>query len=370
MSAKNEANTTWTVAAARKNSVKPGAWVRLTASYQRSTGEMNLHINNVEAASAKFSTPWKATGPFRFGAGLTSASVTGGYFHGQMAQVLTYDVVVVGNDANPALRDFDGDNNPDYFAIDSSGQLFLYNGNGADGFHYGYGLKIGTGWGGFTSVLTTDFNNDANPDVIARAPDGSLVDYHGSGGGQLTNGKGSVIGTGWNTFDTLFTPGDFNNDGFPDVIARKPDGTLWLYKGNGADKFINGTGISLGGGWDTYNSLLSTGDFDEAAADNTGTRGTDIIARKPDGSLWLHRGNGNKDTPNLLDTHGTLVGQGWNNYSILASPGDFNSDRHSDLIARDFNGHIYIEHANGNGGLADKNPRNIGSGWSTYVAIF
>jgi hypothetical protein len=65
MAAKDDPSTTWTAATARPGSVKPGAWVQLTASYERATGHKCLHIDGKDAASAADPTPVKATGAFR-----------------------------------------------------------------------------------------------------------------------------------------------------------------------------------------------------------------------------------------------------------------------------------------------------------------
>ena len=42
------------------------------------------------------------------------------------------------------------------------------------------------------------------------------------------------VGTGWNMFNAIVGPGDFNGDGSPDLLARETsNGVLWLYPGNG-----------------------------------------------------------------------------------------------------------------------------------------
>jgi len=50
--------------------------------------------------------------------------------------------------------DFSGDGKADILAINSSGVLYLYRGNGAGGFT-GAGTGIGAGWGTFTKVVLT-----------------------------------------------------------------------------------------------------------------------------------------------------------------------------------------------------------------------
>ena len=37
--------------------------------------------------------------------------------------------------------------------------------------------------------------------------------------------------------DLIAAPGDYDNDGFGDVIAQDDTGTIWLYQGNGIGGF-------------------------------------------------------------------------------------------------------------------------------------
>jgi FG-GAP repeat len=55
-------------------------------------------------------------------------------------------------------------------------------------------------------------------------------------------------------------PGDFSGDGKPDVLARKPDGTLWMYRGNGAGNWIDfAGGIQVGAGWNMFDAVVAVG---------------------------------------------------------------------------------------------------------------
>ena len=74
---------------------------------------------------------------------------------------------------------------------------------------------------------------------------------------------------------------DWSGDGRPDVVAPSTDGTLWLYRGDGAGGFA-GTRTQLGSGWTARDQVRLVGGFDGAA-------GTDVIARDPGtGKLWLY----------------------------------------------------------------------------------
>ena len=133
----------------------------------------------------------------------------------------------------------------------------MYRGNGAGGWVTGAGEEIGTGWDSFTAVIPGgDFSGDGKADLLARRSNGELLMYRGNGAGGWLTGTGERIGTGWGSFTALASGGDFSGDGKPDVLARSPDGTLRLYRGNGAGGWTSGTGEQIGSGWNRLTRLL------------------------------------------------------------------------------------------------------------------
>ncbi|WP_344783330.1 FG-GAP-like repeat-containing protein [Microbacterium kribbense] len=180
------------------------------------------------------------------------------------------------------LGDFDGDKHPDVGTIGSDGSFWLYRGNGAGGF--AAPVRIGTGWGGFTAVLGgVDFDGDGAMDVIVRNSAGYLLLYRGDGAGRWKPGWGKIIGNGWKSFTSLFVTTDFDGDGHPDIMARRSDGSLWLYRMTGSGQWYPAR--KIGTGWSSMTALLSPGDFD-------GDGNTDVLARTPGGDLLLYPGNG------------------------------------------------------------------------------
>lgn len=80
--------------------------------------------------------------------------------------------------------------------VTTTGDLYLYRGNGAGGFA-GSAAKIGSGWGVFTMVFSPgDFTGDGRTDVMGVTGGGDLYLYRGNGFGRFT-GSGTRIGTGW-----------------------------------------------------------------------------------------------------------------------------------------------------------------------------
>ena len=59
-----------------------------------------------------------------------------------------------------------------------------------------------------------------------------------------------MIGNGWNDLHRITGVGDWDGDGVPDLLARKPDGTMWLYPGSGDGGFR--ASRQVGSGWGPY----------------------------------------------------------------------------------------------------------------------
>ena len=79
--------------------------------------------------------------------------------------------------------------------------------------------------------------------------------YRGDGAGGWLTGTGERIGAGWQDFTALASGGDFSGDGKPDVLARKSDGVLLMYRGNGASGWLTGAGEPIGAGWGSFSGL-------------------------------------------------------------------------------------------------------------------
>jgi hypothetical protein len=360
LSASNTAATGWTIAAAKAGTVKPGVWAQLTASYNHTTGVMDLHVNGADVATATHLTPWNATGAFRIGSYRSSSTAISGYLKGQIAEVQTYPNVVIYDSGNPAVWDFNTDQKPDLLADRPDGSLYLYRGNGAGGFKYSYGSQIGSGWDGLL-FSPGDFDGDGFNDILRLRSDGTLTFYGGNGAGYWLNSHGIVIGTSWNIFNLVFSPGDFDGDGHPDVIARNSSsGTLNLYRGNGTGGWISSNGTQIGSGFGPDTAVFSPGDFD-------GDGHPDVIARNSSGQLLLYRGNG---TGGWINATGTLIGSGFGNYNTILSTGDFNGDAHPDMLARSTDGNLWLFRGNGTGGWLSSSGTVIGTDWDVFATIF
>ena len=113
--------------------------------------------------------------------------------------------------------DLDGDAKADLAAIDSTGRLWVYPGKATvysgtgprPTSHFAARFQAGSGWSRFTALVRHgDWNNDGKQDVLARDPQGRLFLYAGTGTRPAVVRNGVQVGTGWNTFGDIVGVGD------------------------------------------------------------------------------------------------------------------------------------------------------------------
>ncbi|MEU9100833.1 FG-GAP-like repeat-containing protein [Streptomyces sp. NPDC048361] len=233
----------------------------------------------------------------------------------------------------------------DLFGLDGSGTLNYYWGQGD-----GYLSKVvpgeAGGWNGAHYI--------AAPSSLNAADRWAGLLEVGSDGQLYVNGN--QLGGGWNIYNTVIGVGDLTGEGNGDLLARQgSNGHLYLYPGNGQATGVYSR-VDVGAGWNAYDKLFGAGDIN-------GDGLADLLARTPDGTLYLYAGTGNAKAP----FQGRVkIGTGWNAYSakMIAAPGDLTGDGRSDLVAVDGSGNLWRYDANGTGGF---NSRvKIGYGWNTY----
>ncbi|WP_323095390.1 FG-GAP-like repeat-containing protein [Intrasporangium sp. YIM S08009] len=197
------------------------------------------------------------------------------------------------------LGDVDGDGREDVVAREAAtGSLWLYRGTG-----HGFlpRVRLGaSGWNGLREITAVgDVTGDGRADLVAvEARTGNLYLYPGRG---TSLGARRLVGHGgWNGVGELTGVGDFDRDGHNDLVARENrTGALWLYRGTGHGWFASRVRIGAGG-WNTLRDLVGVGDFDrdgftDLVAVDRATRqlylyvgrGRHLTAPRPFGSGWM-----------------------------------------------------------------------------------
>lgn len=272
---------------------------------------------------------------------------------GQGAALTTSGTVRVSGGAAVA-RDFVGN--------DGFGDLLAFTPAGVADWRAGTGTGTGrvetkvsgSGWTGANTVTASvpfeDVSGDRCNDVLVRLKSGELRAYKPACGTALKPATPyTKIGTGWNMFNALTSPGDMTGDGRADLLGRTPAGDLYLYRGKGNGLFE--PRVKIGYGWQKY-LLAGMGDLD---GDGRG----DLLARDGSGVVWRYPTTGK-------GTLGTRVkaGYGWTMYNAMVGAGDLNGDGRADLLARDTSGVLWSYRGDGKGALAARTK--VGGGWQMY----
>jgi hypothetical protein len=292
-----------------------------------------------------------------------------GSSYGVYERLSTYSDPVKADLTRPALinLDWSGDAHSDLMARDSAGELIEFSGSGFanDGFGGFAGADVfnASGWNAYSKLFrVTDWNGDGNPSIMGETPNGTLYQRTSDGFGNFTS-EAVQVGTGWNTFTDIMVVNNWNGDGHANLLGRKSNGDLFLYTSDGAGGWLNGgIGIKIGTGWNTFNTVLTPGTW-------RGTGHQSLIGRKSNGDLFLYESDGAGGW--LNGGVGIKIGTGWNVFSVFFSPGDWNGDDMVDLIGITPAGamSLYETDAHGNW-LNGGRGQAIGSGWNGFNAVF
>ncbi|MBN2176869.1 MAG: VCBS repeat-containing protein, partial [Demequinaceae bacterium] len=136
------------------------------------------------------------------------------------------------------IADFDGDGADDIARVSENGWEYLASATGTED---DWVMLDPDQWQIFDEVLTPgDFDGDTYNDILGQLDTGELRLFAGSGTTTDLSGAGSLFDHGFGDFAQIITPGDFDEDGKADLIARTDDGRLYLYPGDGEGGLIKG----------------------------------------------------------------------------------------------------------------------------------
>ncbi|MFF8809374.1 FG-GAP repeat domain-containing protein [Streptomyces omiyaensis] len=273
-----------------------------------------------------------------------SSDAQGGTWYRSGASEVPMDLVPLG--------DQDGNGQPEVLVLTKYGKAELQ----ADATLSGGSLSwTGGGWGVYNKVFSPgDVDGDGRFDLLARKHNGELYFYRGTGNPYAPLSGPVKAGVGWGAFDQLVGIGDSDGDGRGDAVARTPDGNLYFYGGTGVKTSPFKPKKLIGGGWNTFNQLLSADDID-------GDGHADLFARSVDGTLWAYRGRGNGTF--TARTRASSAG-GYLSVDQFAGSGTIASAGKNALMARTPGGTLYWYGTTNNGKLTARDQVGDAGGWA------
>ncbi|MFJ7066693.1 DNRLRE domain-containing protein [Streptomyces sp. NPDC101115] len=311
---------------------------------------------------------------------------------GNISQPTTYLFYVRPRPGMDKPGDVTGDGFPDILAIDGTGNLRTYAGDATgdtdawlpgavdDGRPAPDGYwKDGSGKPALISHSTDWFPGDGVTDLVARMPDGKLYVYPGDGAGRFDIARRMeiLLPTGApNPADLtqLVTTEDVTGDGLPDAFARAGD-AFWAFTGYTGASFAEAKLMSATG-WSQRDIV--------GVRDISGDKVPDLLFRDdtdPNRTLALRKGKpgptGGADLGSLASAAAAADGRdntyattGWGRAAIpmvLGTP-DASGDGIPDIWAVNTVGHQYLMRGGTTQWLGDASGRDEDD-WHKFLTI-
>ncbi|MFF3875970.1 FG-GAP-like repeat-containing protein [Streptomyces sp. NPDC001978] len=252
----------------------------------------------------------------------------------------------------------------DFVGSDGFGELMTLNGSGGLTYQYGTGKgtftgkRTGSGWPTTVKVVPFgDLSGDRCNDVLVRFSSGALRAYRPACGAAVTPSTAyTSLGTGWNQYDVLTSPGDISGDGRADLIARRSStGDVYLYKATSTGKLS--AKVKIASKWTGYKKILGAGDLN---GDGYG----DLLVQDRSNELWRYDGTATgkfKSRVKVFNDWGS-------SYNVIVGVGDITGDGRADLVSRDTSGTVWRNNGNGKGSFGGRTK--ITTGWQGYKGVF
>lgn len=253
----------------------------------------------------------------------------------------TYGGVTINIDTNyvdfrvmPATAQADWNRNgwSDVLAVSTGAKrLYAFPGNGT--VVSGTGSLLGS-FNGFDQLVRMDLDRNGIQDLVVRqASTGQVWFYPGRSTGKL--GVRKLVLGNLKSMRELTAIGDFNKDGFPDLLAQqKSTGNLFVYPGRSGVRF--GTAVKVAtGNWADRAEFAGVGDFNKDGFQDL------VVKVTKTGAIMLYKGKAGGFQAGV--TIGSLTG-----IRDLVGIGDFDRDGWPDLAGvQSSTGNLYVYRGNG-----------------------
>ncbi len=271
-------------------------------------------------------------------------------------------VQVTRPDPYAAIADFNLDGLPDFVAARANtrgSRYYVSLANGDGTFTVSDDQLVESSFYGYQAFEIADFNNDGYPDFIAKSPVERNIDVHlndpNSPGtfGHSFRALSDAQGVNASGFTDAFTVGDFNSDGNIDIVLadRLPGEAmkLVLYAGDGQGDFTVASEL-FGYGEDQrdWGQFYSAGNLSSGDFNEDGL--LDVASFTNAGTLvFLNNGNGTFTATDRYpaETFGN-GGKGRQFYTL-----DFDEDGHVDMVQMDGLGTVNVRRGLGDGTFAE-----------------
>ncbi|WP_405725999.1 FG-GAP-like repeat-containing protein [Streptomyces sp. NBC_01537] len=245
--------------------------------------------------------------------------------------------------------------------VDGRGDLITLSSSGALTYRFGTKFtepRAGSGWPStIKAVPFGDLSGDRCNDLLVRLASGALRLYKpGCGSAPKPSTAYTALGTGWNQYDILTSPGDLTGDGRADLIARNSStGAIYLYKATSAGKLS--ARVKLYSNWKGYKKIIGAGDL------NGDGRG-DLLAQDKSNELWRYYGTG----AGTFGAKAKVFNDWGSSYNVIIGVNDITDDGKADLVSRDTSGTLWRNAGNGAGSFGGRTK--ISTGWGSYKGLF
>lgn len=208
---------------------------------------------------------------------------------------------VTPREKSDTAGDVTGDGSADLYAIDSTGDLRLYPSERSGSVHASIAAAHDDG-----VLIDTDENEDGKPDYGYH-----WVDTNGANPALITH-NGDFVG----------------GDGIQDLVARMPDGRLYVYRGDGYGSvdITKRVEVHMPAGAPAPSAITQI----LAVGDITNDKHPEVFATVGD-ALWVFMGY----TGVAFDSAIQLSASAWTSRDLV-SVGDFNRDGSADMVYRSY----------------------------------